>query len=255
MPIRILLSAISFTFSLVFATQGLLQTWTDARQAAAAIGRSQRVLSELSPDPWMAQALPPGAWWELANEMAGSCALSSDEEIEVALANASGRSAVEAACSGNLEFAGVSFSYPTRPGVKVINDLNLVLPRGKITALVGRSGAGKSTVASLIERLYSPDEGAILLDGTPIDTFTRAKWMDAVTAVAQEPVLFSGTIYDNIVSGFRVIQYMWRSLECSVLYIGGELLLTCPPPQFSGICQASGDQRRRGECSQGRECP
>lgn len=66
------------------------------------------------------------------------------------------------------------------------------MPRGTITAVVGRSGAGKSTVASLLSRFYEPDSGAIWLGGKPADSFTRGEWAKAVALVSQEPVLFSG---------------------------------------------------------------
>ena len=199
MPIRTLLSAIGFTFSLVFASQGALQTFTDARQTLAAVRRVQRTLAELPTDPLMAEALPPGAWWEVANQMAGSCEVSLDGEEGAGGSAATERaSAAETASTGDLELRDVTFSYPMRPGVRVLRSLSLRLPHGKVTALVGRSGAGKSTVAALIERLYQPEAGDILLGGRPIAEFSRPDWVATVTAVSQEPVLFSGSIYDNI---------------------------------------------------------
>lgn len=75
----------------------------------------------------------------------------------------------------------------------MLRGLDLILPRGTITAVVGRSGAGKSTVASLISRFYEPDSGAIWLGGRPATDFTRGEWAKAVALVSQEPVLFSGT--------------------------------------------------------------
>lgn len=74
----------------------------------------------------------------------------------------------------------------------VLRGLDLILPRGTITAVVGRSGAGKSTVASLISRFYEPDSGAIWLGGRPASEFSRGEWAKAVALVSQEPVLFSG---------------------------------------------------------------
>lgn len=63
----------------------------------------------------------------------------------------------------------VSFSYPTRPGVAVLNDFSLHIPAGKVTALVGASGSGKSTIIGLLERWYNPVSGTVKLDGQPID--------------------------------------------------------------------------------------
>ena len=199
MPLRTLLSAIGFTYSLIFATQGLLQSWTDARRAAAALKRVQKTLAELRPDDSMAQSLPPGAWWDLANEMEQSCPTSWDEDS--ASSSDDRMSAVEAAAAGDLVVSDLKFSYPVRPGVEVIKDLEMVLPRGQITALVGRSGAGKSTVASLLERLYRPDGGEITLGGINIENFTRKEWVDCVTGLTQEPVLFNASIRDNIAYG------------------------------------------------------
>jgi ATP-binding cassette, subfamily B (MDR/TAP), member 10 len=207
-PLRILLSAIGFTFSLIFATQGLLQSWTDARQAKAALERVQKVLSEMKTDESMAESLPPGAWWDVANEYLAeeSCpAFSSSSEDELSALDTKQQeekmTAVEAARRGEIYVSNLSFSYPARPAVKVIDNLSLTLPRGKVTALVGRSGAGKSTVASLLERLYQPDGGEITLNGIPINNFSRKDWVDCVTGLTQEPVLFNGTIYDNIAYG------------------------------------------------------
>jgi len=77
----------------------------------------------------------------------------------------------------------------------VLRGLDLILPRGTITAVVGRSGAGKSTVASLISRFYEPDSGAIWLGGRPASEFSRGEWAKAVALVSQEPVLFSGKLF------------------------------------------------------------
>ncbi|KAL4535588.1 hypothetical protein Ndes2526A_g06409 [Nannochloris sp. 'desiccata'] len=206
-PLRILLSAIGFTFSLIFATQGLLQSWTDARQAKAALSRVQKVLSEMKTDESMAESLPPGAWWDVANEylQGDTCpAFSSSEDEDESSSNLQQEekiTAVEAARRGEISVSNLDFSYPARPAVKVIDNLSLTLPRGKVTALVGRSGAGKSTVASLLERLYQPDNGEISLNGIPIKNFSRKDWVDCVTGLTQEPVLFNGTIYDNIAYG------------------------------------------------------
>jgi ATP-binding cassette subfamily B (MDR/TAP) protein 10 len=198
MPVRTLVSAIGFTFSLTFASQGALQTFTDARQALAAVRRVQATLAELPVDASMAAALPPGAWWAAAN--AERCAVPGMPAPPAPAAPAL-PSAADAARAGDLELLNVSFSYPTRSEVRVLRNVSLTLPRGRVTALVGRSGAGKSTIAALITRLYRPDAGAVCLDGRDSADFPRRGWVDAVTAVSQEPVLFSGSIYDNIAYG------------------------------------------------------
>ncbi len=195
MPIGTLLSAIGFTFSLVFATQGLLQTWTDMRQTRSSVRRVQDLFDEIAVDPSMAQALPPGDWWNVANggKTSSYDLLEGEEELD----------AVDAAEHKDLVLENVCFSYPARPDVQVLNNLSLTIPRGKVTALVGRSGAGKSTVAALLERLYAPSSGRVLLGDVKVNQYTRKQWVRAVTAVTQEPVLFNGTIFDNIAYGVQ----------------------------------------------------
>lgn len=88
------------------------------------------------------------------------------------------------------------FTTPT-----VLTNLSLILPQGTITAIVGRSGSGKSTVAALLSRFYQPDEGTITLGGINATQFSQQQWTQAVAMVSQEPVLFAGTIEDNIAYG------------------------------------------------------
>jgi ATP-binding cassette subfamily B (MDR/TAP) protein 1 len=102
---------------------------------------------------------------------------------------------------GYVEFDHVSFSYPTRPDVQVLSDFSLRIPAGKTTALVGASGSGKSTVVGLIERWYNPLLGAVKLDSQSIENF-NLKWLrQQVRLVQQEPVLFAGTVAENISNG------------------------------------------------------
>ncbi|EJT73636.1 hypothetical protein GGTG_07492 [Gaeumannomyces tritici R3-111a-1] len=102
---------------------------------------------------------------------------------------------------GALQIEGISFAYPTRPGVHVLKDFTLDIPAGKVTALVGPSGSGKSTIIGLIERWYNPESGTIKLDGRPIDTLNLNWLRTNARLVQQEPVLFNGTVFDNIASG------------------------------------------------------
>ncbi|XP_019702682.1 ABC transporter B family member 2 isoform X2 [Elaeis guineensis] len=102
---------------------------------------------------------------------------------------------------GHIQFCNVCFSYPSRPDVLIFNGLNLDIPSGKIVALVGGSGSGKSTVISLIERFYEPLSGAILLDGHNIKEL-ELKWLrQQIGLVNQEPALFATSIRENILYG------------------------------------------------------
>lgn len=102
---------------------------------------------------------------------------------------------------GHIQFKDVCFSYPSRPDVAIFNNLNLDIPAGKIVALVGGSGSGKSTVVSLIERFYEPISGQILLDKNDIRELDL-KWLrQQIGLVNQEPALFATSIKENILYG------------------------------------------------------
>jgi ATP-binding cassette, subfamily B, bacterial len=98
-----------------------------------------------------------------------------------------------------LEFRNVSFSYPD--GKKVLHNNSFRMERGHTYALVGPTGGGKTTTASLIARLYDPTEGVVLLDGKDIRTFTAEERVRKIGFILQEPFLFSGTVRDNLLYG------------------------------------------------------
>jgi ATP-binding cassette, subfamily B, bacterial len=98
-----------------------------------------------------------------------------------------------------LEFKDVSFSYPD--GKKVLADINFKLEKGKTYALVGPTGGGKTTTASLMARLYDASEGTVFLGGKDIRSYQPADRAEKISFILQEPFLFSGTVRDNIVYG------------------------------------------------------
>uniref|UniRef100_A0A6Q2XFW8 ABC-type xenobiotic transporter n=1 Tax=Esox lucius TaxID=8010 RepID=A0A6Q2XFW8_ESOLU len=99
---------------------------------------------------------------------------------------------------GDIEFKDIHFNYPSRKEVKILQGVNLTVPRGKTIALVGASGCGKSTTIQLLQRFYDPDLGQITLDGHDIRTL-NVKWLrENIGIVSQEPVLFGTTIAENI---------------------------------------------------------
>ncbi|TMI63896.1 ABC transporter ATP-binding protein [Candidatus Bathyarchaeota archaeon] len=100
---------------------------------------------------------------------------------------------------GRIEFERVSFGY--RPDKNVLRDLSLLIRPGETVAIVGSSGAGKSTVVNLLMRFYEPTSGRILVDGYPITSLSLGYLRSKIGLVLQEPVLFSGTIRENILYG------------------------------------------------------
>ncbi|QDS69927.1 hypothetical protein FKW77_001594 [Venturia effusa] len=99
---------------------------------------------------------------------------------------------------GTIELRNVKHIYPSRPEVVVMNGVDLVIPAGKQTALVGASGSGKSTIVGLVERFYEPVGGEIFLDGHDIREVNLHWLRQNISLVQQEPVLFATTIYENI---------------------------------------------------------
>ena len=102
---------------------------------------------------------------------------------------------------GHVELRNIKHIYPSRAEVVVMDNVNLDIPAGKTTALVGASGSGKSTIVGLVERFYDPVGGAVFLDGHDISTLNLRWLRQQVSLVQQEPVLFSETITRNIRNG------------------------------------------------------
>jgi ATP-binding cassette subfamily B protein len=99
---------------------------------------------------------------------------------------------------GELEFAAVTFRYPTRPEHAALRDFSLRVGAGEAVALVGPSGAGKSTVFQLLLRFFDPAAGRILVDGVDIARLDPAELRAHIAVVAQEPVIFAGSVAENI---------------------------------------------------------
>jgi ABC-type multidrug transport system fused ATPase/permease subunit len=129
----------------------------------------------------------------------------------------------------DISFNGVTFSYPSRPGVKVLDNLNLLFPTGKLTAIVGPSGCGKSTIVGLLERWYQitdpiadgeslvlektgtdesgqepdliPNSGIITVGTHNIEDLDLKWWRTQIGLVQQEPFSFNDTIFNNVAYG------------------------------------------------------
>ncbi|KAK1961571.1 ABC transporter [Colletotrichum sublineola] len=108
---------------------------------------------------------------------------------------------------GSLRLENLCHAYPARPGITVLCNVNLTIPAGKVTAIVGLSGSGKSTIISLIERFYIPVSGIIYLDGHDISKLNLRWLRQQIGFVSQEPTLLSTTIYENICYGLMGEKY------------------------------------------------
>lgn len=102
---------------------------------------------------------------------------------------------------GPIEFKNVTFSYPTRPAVEIFENLSFRIEQGTNIAIVAPSGAGKSTVAQLLLRFYTPNSGTIEIDGKDISGMNAKQLRRKIGYVGQEPVLFSGSVAENIAYG------------------------------------------------------
>uniref|UniRef100_A0A7N8XWK2 ATP-binding cassette, sub-family B (MDR/TAP), member 4 n=1 Tax=Mastacembelus armatus TaxID=205130 RepID=A0A7N8XWK2_9TELE len=99
---------------------------------------------------------------------------------------------------GNIELKNIHFCYPSRPDVKVLNNMSLSVKSGETFALVGSSGCGKSTTIQLLLRFYDPQEGSISIDGHDIRSLNIRYLREMIGVVSQEPILFATTIAENI---------------------------------------------------------
>jgi len=99
---------------------------------------------------------------------------------------------------GAIGFHDVHFAYPSRPGTPALNGLELSIAPGETVAIVGPSGAGKTTIIQLIQRFFDPDSGKVTLDGVPLDEMARGKFRRVMALVPQDPVIFAASARDNI---------------------------------------------------------
>ena len=145
---------------------------------------------------------------------------------------------------GEVEFRDVTFRYPDG-GVNVLEHFNLKIPKGSMVALVGETGAGKSTLVNLVCRFFEPTEGAVLLDGKDLRERSQ-HWLHArIGYVLQTPHLFSGTLLDNI--RFGRPEASMEQVEEAVRRVGAEELIRRLPDGYETDAGESGARLSAGE--------
>uniref|UniRef100_A0A914UNP2 Uncharacterized protein n=1 Tax=Plectus sambesii TaxID=2011161 RepID=A0A914UNP2_9BILA len=121
-----------------------------------------------------------------------------------------------AAPRGKIEISNVSFRYPTRPDMTVLNGVSIAAEPGETIALVGSSGCGKSTLVNLLLRYYDVTSGSIKIDGEPIKSL-NLKWMrNLIAVVSQEPILFDATVEENIRFGRQNVTHAEMMKVCKM---------------------------------------
>jgi ABC-type multidrug transport system fused ATPase/permease subunit len=103
--------------------------------------------------------------------------------------------------AGAIEFKNIKFSYPTRPDITILKNLNFSVKPGMTVAFVGPSGSGKSTSIQLLQRFYDPEQGSVIVDGHDIKDYNVSWLRSQIGVVSQEPVLFNMTIKQNLLMG------------------------------------------------------
>ena len=119
------------------------------------------------------------------------------EDIQVAESDKE----IQQRLTGDISFEHISFAYPTRPDIQILKDISFHVKSGKKLAIVGPSGTGKSTIASLILQFYQPSSGIIRYDGIPANSLSLTDIRNQVAVVPQDVLLFGGTIRENISYG------------------------------------------------------
>lgn len=148
----------------------------------------------------------------------------------------------------SLRFDHVGFAYPSRPEIEVLKDVSFELGGCKQLAIVGSSGAGKSTIAALIVRLYDTSSGAIVLDGEALTELDLSWWRDQIGVVYQEPLLFACSIRENLLIGRNnaTEEELWAALSTARM---ADFVQALPEGLDAAVgergVQLSGGQRQR----------
>jgi ABC-type multidrug transport system fused ATPase/permease subunit len=143
---------------------------------------------------------------------------------------------------GKFELKNVDFSYPN--GTQALFNVDMTIPSNKITALVGLSGAGKSTIINLLDKFYEPSNGEILLDGVPLCNYDTKFLRDNIGLVLQKNHIFSGTIAENILYGKPDASQEEVIEAAKQAYIHDQILALPDGYESSALLLSGGQQQR-----------
>ena len=143
---------------------------------------------------------------------------------------------------GAIAFDGVTFAYREKP---VLVDMNLDVPAGQVVALVGETGAGKSTMARLIARFYDPQLGSVALDGVDLRSIAGPDLRRAVVMVTQESFLFSGSVLDNIAFGRP--DATREEVEAAARAVGADSFISALPDGYDTAVRRRGVRLSSGQ--------
>uniref|UniRef100_M4D1W4 ABC transporter B family member 28 n=1 Tax=Brassica campestris TaxID=3711 RepID=M4D1W4_BRACM len=201
-------SFIGYTFTLTFAVQGLVNTFGDLRGSFAAIERINSILNAVDIDEALAYGLERDIHTKKVQDENLRLFLSSGPNVNIRHLDKYYMSDLKSTnnlrtltWAGDVCLDDLHFAYPLRPDVKVLDGFSLTLRAGTVTALVGSSGAGKSTIVQLLARFYEPTQGRITVAGEDVRMFDKSEWAKVISIVNQEPVLFSLSVAENIAYG------------------------------------------------------
>jgi len=148
---------------------------------------------------------------------------------------------------GKIELKDCRFTYPSRPDITVLQGMNVTIEPGQTLAFVGQSGCGKSTSVQLLERFYDPDEGVVLIDGRPTKKTNVSFLRSKIGIVSQEPVLFAGTVYDNIIYGDQTRKISDHEVERAAKLANMHEFVMSMKDGYHTSVGDKGDQLSRGQ--------
>ncbi len=137
-------------------------------------------------------------WGEIQTAAGAAERISELLDETPAIASAANAKPFATSVKGDVTFKAVNFHYPTRSEREILKAVSFSAKSGTVTAIVGPSGAGKTTLFSLIQRFHAPQSGLIAVDGVAVETLDLKALRDVIATVPQDPVIFSGTLSENI---------------------------------------------------------